>query len=231
MRLAVALALVVVAVVASPASAAPLPVYAVSPPNGITLRPSNKIQFSVQSDRGRGSLNVEVSRSRVLGQDGTLANDFIVGSVPLFESDATPGKYTGATISDGWGLTPGTYYWQIAARDVASLTYITSPTYKLTIGTPVAVFRLAEANRAALGIIRKRAGREPRGLHRDCTRASSTTFSCSTRWRDSRYRWRGALAIRARPNSYLYAFRGRRARLTCLRTKSFARCARRVSWG
>jgi hypothetical protein len=62
---------------------------------------------------------VEVSTSRATGQDGTLANDFVVDMVTLTESDASPGVYRGdarAVFYGGWSGTPGTYYWQVVAE-------------------------------------------------------------------------------------------------------------------
>jgi hypothetical protein len=57
-------------------------------------------------------MNIEVSRTQTLGQDGTLANDFNLAPVGgVLQRDSDHSKYVGS--ASVYGLTaPGTYYYQ-----------------------------------------------------------------------------------------------------------------------
>jgi hypothetical protein len=87
-------------------------------------------------------VDLEVSTQPLLGQDGTLANDFQQETTILTESDAFPGMYRGTSmyVPDGfwWDSTPGIYFWQVSATEYQTappfeIVHYVSPTYSLTI--------------------------------------------------------------------------------------------------
>jgi hypothetical protein len=101
--------------------AEPLPVTSLAPANGASFTvpaPTTFDPFQVELKSGPKLFprTVEVSTSNLPGQDGSLADDFLVDSIYLFDSDAFPGTYTGKnTATASWVRTPGTYYWQVKA--------------------------------------------------------------------------------------------------------------------
>jgi hypothetical protein len=54
---------------------------------------------------------VEVSRTPTLGQDGTLADDLLLGVGSVIRRDSDPSRYAGAA-KIAYLNTPGTYYYQ-----------------------------------------------------------------------------------------------------------------------
>lgn len=74
------------------------------------------LTFSVDATppRADATLVLEVTTSTLPGQDGTLADDFIVGYASLERSDAFPSHYsTTMRVQNPWLWNPGTYYWQV----------------------------------------------------------------------------------------------------------------------
>jgi hypothetical protein len=83
--------------------------------------------------------------------------------------------------------------------------------------------------------IRQRTHRQPEGLTYDCSRLTISAFRCHPSWRDRRFAYRGTAEFRHRTagdgQTYALArFDGRRARRSCIRRKSFSRCAVAVHW-
>lgn len=128
------------------------PPVSVSPIDGATLPPSDVgIPFAMHWPlAGNPTVlpYIEVSQQSIPGQDGTLANDFILDFFSVGESDAFPDLFRGSSrgLSGGRWFTsaPGTYYWQAQAsyRDwsadptVGPIRYVKSPVYVLTIANP-----------------------------------------------------------------------------------------------
>ena len=129
-----------------------MPVTSVSPADGGTFLVvpdgGGGIAFQFTSPVvGMTSVYIEVaSQSSPLGQDGTLADDFVQDFFAAYQSDAYPGTYRGASNHVGgghwWTSRPGTYYWQARGSytDYSSgfPTYRTfiSPVYSITLVLP-----------------------------------------------------------------------------------------------
>lgn len=128
---------------------------AVSPAPSSVLPPSDTgVPFAVNwpfPGNPTVSAYVEVSTQNIPGQDGTLAQDFVVDFFPLGESDAFPDLFRGTSggLPRGawWTSRAGVYYWQVQAsyRDwaadpaVGPLKYMKTPVYELTIAVPTPV--------------------------------------------------------------------------------------------
>jgi hypothetical protein len=120
-------ALAVVAMLITPLASAqaaqPIPGYALGKPlpGALVYMPTTRtwLEFEFRADPALLA-SLEVSRSSLPGQDGTLADDFRVGEYPapspLPESDAFPGTYRGSPIFRAGELTLGTYYFQMTAK-------------------------------------------------------------------------------------------------------------------
>ena len=83
--------------------------------------------------------------------------------------------------------------------------------------------------------IRQRTQRQPAGLIYGCSRLTISAFRCHPSWRDRRFAYRGTAEFRHRTagDGQIYVrarFDGRRARRSCIRRKSFTRCATAVHW-
>lgn len=233
-----------------------------APANGTRLTPSyqNPPEFVLTSpDTGLMETYVEVSRAPTLGQDGTLANDYVVDQVQLVPSDAAPSNYRGrpSAYAQGWTNTPGTYYVQAQAQKYTShldpatgfpveqMVYFRGPVQRIVVrdATPEPAYPTREqlamsyydARRAAGAIIRRRAHAAPRHLHARCARRTYRAFSCGLSWSDRHYRWTGSAAFQNDVTSTLrvatyYQFSGRRMSLACRRHHSTRHCTRRVRW-
>lgn len=122
-----------------------MPVQSVTPADGAKLRADPfGVTFTVNAFNGEGGvpMELEVSRSRTLGADGTLANDLRLERLTLTERDSTPGSWRGTSRGAGfrWSRTRGTYYWQVSrvVNDFttfpSTLHYYASSVYTLKIG-------------------------------------------------------------------------------------------------
>jgi hypothetical protein len=101
----------------------PLPFTKMSPPNGARYyHGTGWLTASFVSPLEWLEANGEVSKRKTLGQDGTLADDYVVVSLGMFPSDANPRRYVGVSTDNygpgSWSDTPGTYYWQASAYGV-----------------------------------------------------------------------------------------------------------------
>ena len=110
----------------APAAAAPdpLPFTSLTPANGTSFpkgQTGYPFPIELKGDSELVYIRGEVSTSTLTGVDGSLADDFLVDTFYLFESDAFPGTFSGnggytAPSLGGWKQTPGTYYWQFGMR-------------------------------------------------------------------------------------------------------------------
>lgn len=91
---------------------------------------------------------------------------------------------------------------------------------------------LREATSLVPRVIRRETRRSPipGTLKTRCHRRSTTAFVCSPTWADRSFIYAGTLRILETPDSYRYAFRGLRARISCLTRRSVRACAMRVEW-
>jgi hypothetical protein len=83
--------------------------------------------------------------------------------------------------------------------------------------------------------IRSNTHRQPVGLTYGCARSTIPSFICRPAWRDRIFTYRGTVRMRNTKHvgTTVYArvlFDGKRAKRTCLRKKSFTRCATKVQW-
>jgi hypothetical protein len=128
--------LVALAMLALPSVVQAFPAYElVAPVEGQSLTPSpwgTQVAFEMRFPSGQ-TPHTEVSRSPALGQDGTLANDYVVGGMFWNESDAEPGTYrTGITL---YG--EGAYYFQTAVGSQLLGDFSTSPVHSFQLVAPV----------------------------------------------------------------------------------------------
>jgi hypothetical protein len=137
----VALALVS-ACPAAAAPAQPLVPSEVTPADGASINATRgAIEFAFRVPQQSAELNIEISGSPALGQDGTLADDYHIESAPAAPSDVDPTRYTATFYAYGgatsWTNTPGTYYWQISGSESSSgppyYVRLIGPVYTLTI--------------------------------------------------------------------------------------------------
>lgn len=246
---------------AGPASADTMNILSSEPSDAAIISPLdsfNSIQFSVATDvPGMSGLWVEISSQNVPGQDGTLANDFVVGSGYLYESDAYPGTYRGNVLLTR-PMPVGNYYWQASGTALAfSAPYFReyqSPVRALNVAstqppappplppppapsaapdapstTPLTL-TLSEAQATVRRVIRRKTRRSPRRLEHNCHRDAMTSFTCKPAWFDGVFIYADTMELTENDTSYSYRFDGLRARASCVRTRSVDRCARRVRW-
>jgi hypothetical protein len=133
--------------ISSVATADPLSITSSTPPDSAIIAPQGSfstISFTVATNVPKisGGLHIELATRNVPGQDGTLANDFVIGTGYLFESDAYPGTYSG-TVYVTQAMPAGNYFWQ-ASGNVYQLTspfrtisYISAPV-ALNVASPQA---------------------------------------------------------------------------------------------
>ena len=224
------LALVVLAfLLAAPATAAGaerLRIVSSEPGDGAsTERTVEALPWQVTLDAASTpTLVLEVATAATLDPDGTLAAATTVQSSELTQSAGDPTGYTGTSGGpDGWGDTPGTYYWQLRTPDAAFV----SDVYKLVV-RPLYLER-AEYKSAARQILTKKMGRKPRGLaFVRFSRSGPTEAVAWASWYDRRYVYAGYLAVEATSSKYFYRFtQGVRASRACIRRSGLKRCERR----
>ncbi len=225
------------------AAAEGLPTSLVSPADGTIVETGTTLPpFETRTDLDvyGGTLYVEISTQNVLAQDGTLANDYRVGSLELFESDASPGTYRNlpSATPPQWLATPGTYYWMaFGLKD--GILYRT-PVFTLEVRAPAEPAADSLSRREALAVIPRiigaETGRRPYRLGRRCSRLDEVTFECRIAWQTTRKLRRrtrvyaGDLTIQAQDASLAYAFDGTTATWGCLKRRSLGWCGRPVRW-
>ena len=258
-QLRVLLLAALLAALASPAASAaavPMDVVPVNPVNGGVFATGNAVTASVGARWTPASahpreLYLEITNQNILGQDGTLANDFqyMAGGAALYKSDADPSSWTGQTAAL-FLLRPGTYYFQFhaigtsqecgtadAGCTLASRVFSFRTAAPQASPPPVAApsvtkWKVADATSEVRRVIRHATKRSPSNLHRACSRVSSLRMRCSADWYDKRWVWAGTikLSIDSAFTDITYAFKGIRASRACLRTRSISRCGRRTAF-
>ncbi len=249
----------------APADADPLTFTAATPADGATLTssPTALVDFALTGVTGVApaglgpSLWVEVSSSDVPGQDGTLADDYLVDVLPL-RADATPGVFRGQARGSigSWLNRPSAYYWQASVQQVVDCSgtgpcttrTLMTPIYRVVVSaqapaappapTPAPTVAPEPATlsstkvRSAIRVaIRRNAHRSARGLVYRCGREDNARFTCEPNWHDTRYQYRGRMSVWSDTDSIYVRFRGTRATRTCVRRHGAKACARTVRWG
>ena len=245
---------------AASAAVVPIEVVPVSPANGGVYATSNDTMATVAARWTPASthpreLYVEITNQNILGQDGTLANDFqyLAGSATLYRGDADPSSWTGSTPAL-FLRQPGTYFFQFQAVGTSQECGTTNA--GCTLASPVFSFRtealrpspaaqpapappseafvwkVADARVAVRRVIKHMTRRTPSGLSRSCSRTSKVRVRCRASWYDTRWVWGGSfrLTIDASTLDIVYSFKGVRASRKCLKTGSVKRCGRNVSF-
>jgi hypothetical protein len=123
-----------------PPALRPIAVKAASPADGASVSPAIQYTFQLKTDQAFESfstMHIEVATAPTLGQDGTLASEYVFQTLYASAGDAFPDTYTASTVPSrqAWGL--GTYYWQasVATTNGYSGTFI-SPVYRLVVAQP-----------------------------------------------------------------------------------------------
>jgi len=252
---------VFVLALSAPADADPLTFTAATPADGATLTssPTALVDFTLTgvtgvAPAGMGpSLWVKVSSSDVPGQDGTLADDYVVDVLPL-RADATPGAFRGQARGsiDSWLNRPSAYYWQASVQQAVDCSppgpcttrTLMTPIYRVVVSAPApaappaptvaperATLSATEVRSAIRIGIRRNAHRSARGLVYRCGREDNARFTCQPNWHDTRYQYRGRMTVWSDTDSIYVRFRGTRATRPCVRRHGAKACARTVRWG
>jgi len=128
------------------------PVASIDPGHGTTVTATtDSIPFTLTVPNTRmGGVFAEISTQNVPGQDGTLADDYRVGTVEMVSGDAEPSVYRGTAYGQGysgsWTNKPGTYYWQVTGYDRSSFRRYVGPVWAFSIAVDAAA--PSEAERA-----------------------------------------------------------------------------------
>jgi hypothetical protein len=253
MRSFVGAAVTAIALVAPSAAHAQLPIESATPANGAAIPPAPSITFVFESAAAAAanrSLTLEVATQPTLGEDGTLAQEYTISTDVFTRGDAFPSRFTYSTPSYvSWPRTPGTYYWVAYCFCVGFGGYggvlAVSPVHTFTIAQPTPPADEAplkpitgtEARSYIRPVIRRKLGRQAYGLSAGCRAMSRRAAACEVRWRDTSrsrsttFQYRGTLRFETNlDGTYAYRFTGTRARYTCVKSRSHARCSRSVRW-
>jgi hypothetical protein len=195
------------------------------PSNGATFeRPAGYyLDVGIDSNwTGLDYVRVEVSTQNIPGQDGTLADDFVVGTTYLNESDAYPGIYTGSvgmfSALDGlYKIKPGLYYWQASSNTYPD-TYF-GPVLSFTVTapapppppaatpSPAPALSADDGEFYARAAIRKRFGRVRISIE-SCAVINPTSVRCSAIWKSKRFRYTGRVTLTDQGGDIYYRFSG-----------------------
>lgn len=231
-----------------------MPVYGLSPASGsvLPLHPANDrtiVELASEPPPFYDSVSgitVEVSRSLVLGADGTLADDYDVDSEYVYASDGRPGIYR--TVLQNFRPlynSPGRYYFQFSGY-TTSLQFVASPIFYYDLTTsgaspsppsspsppaaPDTSMSVSQARSYLVTLVRAHTHHSPRHLHRSCRRTSASSFACAARFTGGRRRYSGTFhflhANRDGAVVWYGDFSGRSARRSC----HSSGCRRRVRW-
>ena len=200
------------------AQLAEMPIYSLSPASGsrLTLLPSQGstrvvFQSAVPTafDMITG-ITFEVASQNILGQDGTLSDDFNVDYNYITAGDTVPGYYVTAFRNFNFNpayYSPGVYYFQFSAYTYATHQHVASPVFSFvwdpssgTQATPTAGRDLSMSRANALSylryMIRHKSGHVPTRLRSHCTQVTSSSFSCSPRFHIGRRAYTGHFTVR-----------------------------------
>lgn len=220
-------------------AAEPFPLSSATPTSGATYESRTGIAFEVVAPPHLSSVRVEIATQNIPGQDGTLAEDFTVDSLLLFESDAYPGTYRG-TSSGLWSNTPGTYYWEVSGTEYAGplIRHYVGPVYTIVIeAVKTPTLSVREAKLGVKEIIRAETHRDPHYLRDNCRALKENEVSCSATWAANApitpltSLYSGAFALEVRPpERHIFAFVGTRAQYGCVKRHGARRCSHGVRW-
>jgi hypothetical protein len=234
----------------------PLAVSSTSPAQGaVVYPPYGPVSFEIRTSLTKVEMYVEIATQNIPGQDGTLADDFVVDGLGLYESDAFPGVYRGTSnhVDRGywWTSKPGVYYWQAHGfcyntslpHCSPGVRYYKTPVYTIRIGEAAPPpppppdggsgsalsMSSTEATTYLKRMIRMRTSGRIRGLFYDCHRRSYRAFRCAMDWRIGRYFYEGKGRFWHFADDgevyWTYEFSGKRTKLHCKK-----RCIRRLHW-
>jgi len=192
----------------------PLAFDSMTPADGATLVQGSTPTFEVSSS-GRYSLWAEVATQPTLGQDGTLASDFTVDTVPLFESDAYPNQYegTGRTGLADWSRRPGVYYFQVYSTtttfDPTTLQFSrpVGPVRRIVVAAPPVHLTAAEGAPVVRDALRTKFASRfpgPRKTKVTTRRLSRSTISYRVSWITGGVRYSGTVTVRESAENYTY---------------------------
>jgi hypothetical protein len=203
-----------------PPALRPLTLTSSTPADGAIYPPAYQYTFQIRT--GHAMLGVgprlEIATTPTLGQDGTLADEYVFQTLYLTRGDAFPDTYTASTYPTTAPWPPGTYYWQVI--DKATNSYsgtFTSPIHRLIVANPqtggggggsAPITRLStgEAKRAARNALKRRYGKRfaaGRGFRQRCTRLSRLRVRCRVSWRYRSSKYQGTVTVRAVSNTKL----------------------------
>jgi len=206
------------------------------PRDGLSVHASHPVGFALYLD-DYDTLPYDVDV--VVASDSTLTD--VVARYEAEPLDGFPTIYSATpSADDPWTATPGTYYWQASYGDevypVRSLIVVPAPPpdppVSPVLGAPyVAPAPPPPAARATMAagtareIVRRAIAaathRIARGLVYRCVSAPGAA-TCRPSWRDTRFRYRGTLAITTGVGGIHAVFTGRRS--------GGERAARTVAW-
>lgn len=201
----------------------------------------------VTATKGMTPLFVEISTSPMLGQDGTLANDFVVDNISLGESDAFPGTYRGSSVFSRFLATTGKYYWQgssysrpfcappascrydLQITPVFTFTVQAPPAPPADTPPPSAAITLKETRMAIREGVRLDTGRPSRPVDISrCVIRTADQAACRTAWSTRKFLYAGFMNVRKLTDGFSYEFLGTRASIRCVgRYRTIARGVRR----
>jgi len=255
LKLLIAVAIAAAALPGADAVAyAPMPIYWMSPGSGSALPLMPRVGSTPVVIRSEpmsyfnmiAGIQLEVSSENVIGQDGTLSDDFVLDYDYIHNSDTTPGYYV--TRFQNFRYTvAGTYYFQFLAYTYAG-EFVASPVYWF-VYDPSAVpapapapapgvdLSMSSSNAATYlrRLVKMKTGHSPSHLSSRCTRASASAFDCRAQFQSGPgKRYAGSFHFEhVDQGGTVYwtgTFSGRVARRSCLRRHGFRRCGRAVTW-
>ncbi len=199
-----------------------MPIYSLSPASGSTLnllpsQGSTRVVFQsappTSFDMITG-ITFEVATQNILGQDGTLSDDFNVDYNYIHAGDTIPNYYVTAFRNFNFaGYPPGVYYFQFSAYTYDTHQHVVSPIYwfvwnpsagTVSAPTPAAPapaaapdlsLSKAEAVRDLRYMIRHKSGHRARGLRAHCRRVTASSFSCMPRFRSGHRAYHGHFVV------------------------------------
>lgn len=213
------LAAAVLAVYA-PIAAAITSATGISPADGAIFDDGdNNPQFLLDGAVDSEFVDLEVSTSGLPGQDGTLADDFVVRERSLEGSDAFPGRWTGQVF-----LPPGHYFWQAyGSRNtpVVETDQPLGPVRQFDV-FPDPVMGQLHAEDDIVDLIRALGLSRPRGFEfGPCTQLNATSWQCQVAWSTAKRVYRGRASVQHVVNGYELnttgQFLGRSWRRACVR--------------
>lgn len=205
---------------AAPSAAAITQASGISPPDGAVFDDGdNNPQFALDGATDSEFVDLEISTSSLPGQDGTLADDFVVLETSLDKSDAFPGHWTGEAFLD-----PGHYFWQAygeRSTPVVETDQPLGPVRQFDVFPDPFMGRFHAENDIE-DLIRDQRLTRPRGFDfGTCTRLDHASWQCAVAWSGAKRVYRGRASVQHIVNGYELGttgqFQGRSWRRACVR--------------